>query len=147
MSGELVVFRGPQKTLEASGGECANNALISADDASYSLSADGSDYPDADFVLTVTFGTAPTEGSAISLYARPLNVDGEADAEAPESTRPTVFVGNFVVNNVTTPQSMTLRAFDLPDVADYYLYNNGTGQSMSSGWVLKVTPRTIGPAA
>lgn len=147
MSNEAIVLFGTTKTLEANGASIANNTLALADDASYSISADGASYPDAEFALTATYGTGPTENTVLALYARPLNVDGTADTEVPETTRPTVFIGSFVVNNVTSAQTMWLRAYDLPAVADYYIHNNGTGQTVSAGWVLKVTPRTIGPAA
>ena len=147
MSGETIVKFGTVKTLEANGAAIANNALAQADDASYDLVADGAYYPDADFVLTGTFGTAPTEGTVLALYARPLDVDGTADTEVPETTRPTAFIGSFVVNNVTTLQVMMLRAYDLPTMADYYVHNSGTGQTLSAGWTLKVTPRTVAPAA
>lgn len=147
MAGQAIVMLGTQKTLEANGGSIANNALAQADDANYSVVSDGAYYPDAEFVLTATFGTAPTEGTVLALYARPLDVDGTADTELPEAARPTVFVGTFVVNNVTSAQTMILRAYDLPMLAAYYIHNSGTGQTVSAGWVLKVTPRTVGPAA
>lgn len=147
MSNEQIVVVGTPKTLEANGASIANNALAQADDASYSIANDGANYPDAEFVLTGTFSVAPTEGTVLSLYARPLDIDGTADAEAPETTRPTVFVGNFVVNNVTSAQSIWLAAEDVPRKADYYVHNNGTGQTLGSGWTLKVTPISRGPAA
>ena len=147
MSGETIVKFGTVKTLEANGASIANNALARADDASYDLVSDGAYYPDADFVMTGIFATAPTEGTVLALYARPLDVDGTTDTEVPETTRPTLFIGSFVVNNVTTAQTMTLRAYDLPTKADYYVHNNGTGLTLSAGWVLKVTPRTVAPAA
>ena len=147
MAGETIIKLGTPKTLEANGASIANNALAQADDASYSIITDGAYFPDADFVLTATFGTAPTEGAVLALYARPLAVDGTADTQVPEITRPTLFIGSFVVDNVTTAQTMTLRAYDLPTKADYYIHNNGTGTSVSAGWVLKVTPRTVAPAA
>ena len=147
MSGETIIKLGTPKTLEANGASIANNTLAQADDASYDLVADGAYYPDADFVLTGTFGTAPTEGTVLALYARPLDVDGTADTEVPETTRPTVFIGSFVVNNVTTAQTMTLRAYELPTKADYYVHNNGAGQTLSAGWTLKVTPLTKTAAA
>ncbi|WP_267875197.1 hypothetical protein [Massilia sp. Leaf139] len=37
---------------------------------------------------------------------------------------------------------LLLEAFGLPRRADYYVYNSGTGQQLSAGWTLKVTPRT-----
>jgi len=147
MSNEAIVFLGTQKTLEASGASIANNALAQADDASYGIATDGAYYPDARFVLTGAFATAPTENTTLALYARPLNIDGTADADAPETTRPTQYIGVFVVNNVTTAQSLVLMAQNVPWEADYYIHNNGTGQTLSAGWKLLVTPCTIGPAA
>ena len=146
MSGEAVVLLGTQKTLEASGASIANNALAQADNASYGIVADGASYPDARFVLTGTFSVAPTENTTLALYARPLNIDGTADTDAPETTRPTQYIGMFAVNNVTSAQSLVCDAQNVPWEADYYIHNNGTGQTLGAGWKLLVTPCTIGPA-
>ena len=142
MSGETIRVYGTTKTLESNGASIANNALAQADDSFYSTASDGANYPDADFVLTCAFATAPTENTVIALYARPLEVDGMANTEVPETTRPTRYIGSFVVNNVTTSQTMICTAYDLPVKADYYLHNNGTGQTISAGWTLRVKPRT-----
>lgn len=148
MSGEVQVVYGATKTLEANGGAITNNAIGQADDATYGTTVDGGGYPDAEFVLGVTFGSAPTEGAVIALYARPLDVDGSADTEVPEATRPTRYIGSFVVNDVTTLQyPAPVLARDVPELAEYYLHNNGTGQSISAGWTLKVRPRSYRPAA
>ena len=147
MSGETIVQFGTTKTLEANGASIANNTLAQADDANYSVASDGAYYPDAKFVISVTFGTAPTEGTTLALYARPLDIDGTNDAEVPETTQPTVFIGTFVVNNVTTAQYIELLAQDVPWSASYYIHNNGAGQTVSAGWTLKVTPCTVAPAA
>lgn len=147
MSGETILKTGTPKTLEANGASIANNTLAQADDASYSVASDGAYYPDAKFVLAATFATAPTEGTTLALYAQPLDIDGTNDAEAPETTRPTVFIGTFTVNNVTTAQYIELIAQDVPWNARYYLHNNSTGQTLSAGWTLKVTPCTVAPAA
>ena len=147
MAGETIIKLGTPKNLEANGASIANNTLAQADDATYSVSADGAYYPDAKFVIAATFATAPTEGTTLALYARPLDIDGTNDAEVPETTRPTVFIGTFTVNNVTTAQYAELIAQDVPWNAAYYLHNNGTGQTVSAGWTLKVTPRTVAPAA
>lgn len=146
MSGETQVVFGTLKTLEANGAAVANNAIGTADDANYDVVVDGSSYPDALFTLVGTFGTAPTEGTVLSLYARPLDIDGTTDSEVPEVTRPTLFIGNFTVNNVTTAQAMQLLAVDLPKLATYYVHNNGTGQSLSAGWKLTALPRSYKPA-
>lgn len=146
MAGEAIVKWGTQKTLEASGGAISTNAVVQANDATYSLAADAAYYPDAEFVLAAQFSVAPTEGGTLALYARPLNIDGTADAEVPEAALPVWFVGSFFVNNVTSLQTMILLATDLPAEADYYIHNAGAGQAVSAGWSLKVKPRTIGPA-
>lgn len=150
MSGETIVVWGTQKTLEANGSSITNNSVVQADDANYDIVADSpggssTPYPDAEFVLTCTFGTAPTEGTSIGLYARPLDVDGTSDTEVPEAARPTMCIGTFTVNNVTSAQTIVLNglyAVGVPKLAAYYLHNNATGQTISSGWVLKVTPRS-----
>ena len=147
MSGETIVQFGTTKTLEANGASIANNTLAQADDTGYSISADGAYYPDAKFVIAATFVTAPAEGTTLALYARPLDIDGTNDAEVPETTRPTVFIGTFSVNNVTTAQYIELLAQDVPWSASYYIHNNGAGQTVSAGWTLKVTPCTVAPAA
>lgn len=144
---DAIVKLGTTKTLEANGASIANNVITQADDASYSIAADGDNAPDAEFVLTCAFATAPTENSTIALYARELNIDGTADADAPTATYKPRFIGVFVVDNVTTSQVLKLLAYDVPREADYYLFNNATGQTISAGWALKVTPRTVGPAA
>lgn len=146
MSGEAIVKWGTQKSLEANGAAIGTNAVVQANDATYSLSADGANYPDAEFVLKATFATAPTEGGVLALYARALNIDGTAGAEVPEAGLPGWFVGSFVVNNVTTAQSMILLATDLPAEAEYYIHNVSAAQTVSAGWSLKVKPRTLGAA-
>lgn len=145
MSGELITVWGTPKTLEANGASISNNALAQADDANYDVVSDGASFPDADFVLVGTFATGPTEGTTLALYARPLDIDGTNDSEVPETTRPTVFIGTFTVNNVTSAQTIPLNgifAADVPKLAAYYIHNNGTGQTLSSGWKLIVTPRS-----
>lgn len=145
MADEMIRAFGTTKTLEASGGSITNNSIVQADDASYSTASDGADYPHAEFALSFTFGTNPTEGATIGVYARKLNVDGTGDAEAPETGRPDTFIGFVRVNNVTTLQYAAFFAYDVPREADYYLHNVATGQTISSGWTLKVTPMTYKP--
>jgi len=98
-------------------------------------------------VLAAAYASGPTEGTTLALIARLLNIDSTNDAEAPEASRQDRFIGNFTVNNVTSTQYMELVAYNLPREADYYIANNGTGQTVSSGWSLKVTPMTRAPAA
>lgn len=145
---DAVVKRGTTKTLEANGASIANNAIAQADDALYDIDADGSSAPDAEFILGITFGTAPTENTGVDLYAAEQDIDGTTDEQAPEASayRPRR-ICSFTVNNVTTLQTIKKFVQNVPTKAYYWLYNNGTGQTISSGWTLKVTPRTVGPGA
>lgn len=142
MAGETIRVYGTAKTLEANGALIANNTLVQADDANYDIVSDGSSYEDAEFVLGFTYATTPTEGTVLALLVRPLDIDGTNDAEVPETTRPIRQVGVFVVNNVTTAQYAICVGRDLPKLGAYYIHNVGTGQSVSAGWTLKVTPRS-----
>lgn len=146
MAGEAVIVLGTPATLEANGGSITSGSVVQANDATYAI-ASNAYFPDAKFVASFTFATAPTEGTVLALYARPINIDSTNDAEVPEATRPTVYIGSFVVNNVTTAQYAELLAEDVPWEAEYYIHNNGTGQTVSAGWTLKATPCTVKAAA
>lgn len=147
MAGERILVKGTPKTLEAGGAAIANNALAQADDATYDIFADGAGMTDARIGVQFQFATAPTEGTVLAIYAQPLDIIGTSDAEVPEATRPTVYIGSVVVNNVTTVQTAEVIARDLPWKAAYYLHNNGTGQAVSAGWVMEFTPCTDAAAA
>lgn len=146
-TGDAIVKYGTQKTLEAGGASAANNTMVQADDANYVIASDGANAPDAEFALAVAFSVAPTQNTTIDLYVSEQNIDGTNDAQAPTTTYRQKYVGSFTVNSVTSTQYLRLLAYDVPPDGAYYLHNNGTGQTMSSGWTLKVTPRTIGPSA
>lgn len=148
-AGDPILAVGTTKTLEASGASITNGSVVQADDANYSLSSDAANWPDAEFVLVCAFASSSSiEGKQVNLYARPLDVQSTNDTEVPEAGRPTHRVGSFTVNGVTSTQYIvldSLYASDLPRSAAYYLHNE-TGQTISSGWALYVTPRNIIPA-
>lgn len=140
-----IEWRGTTKTLEANGASITSAALAAADDANYDTVTDGEGSPNAEFALSFTFSVAPTEGTSLALYCRPLDIDGTGDAEVPEAARPTRYVGVFVVNNATTLQYAPCVGRNLPKLATYYIHNNGTGQTVSAGWTLKATPIALTP--
>lgn len=134
-----AIVMGTPKSLEANGASAPANTLVQADDATYGIVADGNNYAHAKFVLSCTLPT-PAENSVIELVARPINISGTNDAEIPETTRPDVFIQLFRLNNVETTQYIEALAENVPWEAEYYLYVNGTGVTLSAGWTLTVIP-------
>jgi hypothetical protein len=149
MANEAIVVWGTEKTLEANGGSCASAAIVQANDATYAVVADGASFTDASFTLRCQWATITSiENKTIDLYARDLNIDSTNDAIAPTATFTHRYIGSFRISAVAanTDQYMHLRAYDVPKEAEYYIINS-SGQTISAGWTLKVTPRTIKPAA
>jgi len=144
MANELKKAYGTQKTVSTTIGAISNNAISSAC-GTYDAT-DTLNYPDADFVLVVTFGTAPTEGATIDLLVRPINVQSTNDTVAPQATYQPHRLGSFQVDNVTTSQVLFCTGYDLPKEGELYLYNNATGQSTSANAELYMTPRTLAPS-
>lgn len=88
----------------------------------------------ADFRITsATFGSAPVAG-VIQLVAVDRDLSGNA-GPTPSSTMRPRYVGAFSprpqASNAATGWIMALNSVALSPDADYYLYNNGTGVSLS----------------
>jgi hypothetical protein len=97
-----------------------------------------------DFRITGgTWSVAPTGGS-IQLVAVDRDFAGTANS-APGSTFPPRFVGTFTPAGQTTATfgALALNAVALSPDCDYYVYNNGTGASLST-FTLTCTPWTPG---
>lgn len=139
MANERIFTRGTTKTLQSGGAAVSNNAISAAASSTYGTTADGSDYPDGEFVLSVTSGSNLTENTIIELIARPIDIDGTTDAPVPTATYRERRVGFFTVK-AATQNDLLCVARDLPKLAEYYIYLNGTGAI--TAWTLKVTPRT-----
>lgn len=145
---------GTQKTLEASGASITTGSVAQANDASYAVgtaapTGDGAGAAHAEFALGCAFATGPTEGSTVDLFLRPINFDSTNDAEAPENGtafKGNFYYGSFILNNVTTTQYLFLIAENVPPEFEAWIQNNG-GQTMSSGWTLKATPRALKASA
>lgn len=144
MSNEIIYVWGTQITLESNGASVSNGSIALADDTSYTTS-DGGDFPDGKFVLRVQFGTTTgIENKLITLVARELSVDGANSCPAPTATYLEKTIGTFVLSSAAD-QYLTTFCFDLPKSANYYIYN-ASGQTISAGWTLKITPRSYKPA-
>jgi len=113
--------------------------------------ANTDDAPIGTFVFEATFGTAPDTRSAVSLFARLLDFQSTNDMPIPDANYDGIYLGAFVVDNVTSAQFLVLADVPLPSVEtsqviEFYIENN-CGQTLSAGWDLWVTPKTYGGAA
>lgn len=144
MANEAVYKFGAQKTLEANGNLTSSFTFMSANDTTMTAS-DHNDYTLIDFVMSATFSVAPTAGEVINLYAKALDIDGTADAPDPSANYLSLYLGSFLVAPVTTLQYLPLLNIALPCRTFECYIENRTSQSISAGWTLKATPKTIGP--
>lgn len=100
------------------------------------------------------FATMPTVGS-LSLYARVLNVQGTNDQPEPDADYPHVLCGTFPIDFGATAATnfvSTIPEFRVPQVVagqaiDWYIRNDGTGQTLSASWQLYIAPKSPGPHA
>jgi len=146
MADEMIWTYASQVTLEASGGSVAPGAFAAADDASLT-SANHSNFPYGDFALTCDFGAAVAAGTYVALYRQDMNIDGTAHSPAPATTYKHVFVGIFALPSGQSA-SATYPLVDVPLTKECkFSLENATDQTMSAGWVLKVTPKTFEPSA
>lgn len=146
MSGEIVLVEGTPVTHVAAGAAVSSGSVSAAPDAVYSVATNGGGYPDADVVLTTSFGAAPSVQASILLLVRQMNADGTNDEPQPSASFPYKQAGRFVISADTT-QTLTLRVRDLPPQCEFYLFNTtSVGQAMSAGWTLKINPITYKPA-
>lgn len=148
MTTEAIYVWGTQKTLASSGASAASGTMTQATTASYAVVTDGNSFPDAEFVLRLQFATVTSiEGKVVTLYARQKNIDSTNHASVPTTTYLNTYIGNFVLSAAAanTDQYVPLEAFGVPKEADYYILN-ASGQTITAGWTLKVTPRSYKPA-
>ena len=142
-------FFGTLTDLDSTSAAVSDNTFsVVGDLASWTNSDDA---PSASVVGLFTFAVAPTASSVILLYVRPLNIaDTTKDADAPNADIQREFLGAFVLDNVTTEQVIAVQVA-LPNNKssqeyEFYIENQG-GQTISAGWSLQITPKTIGPHA
>jgi len=103
-------------------------------------------YPLADITLTCSFGTAPTAGSTIDIFARRLNVDGGTnDAPQPDANFLETHVGQWLVDAVTATQYLqtTIPLFEDQE----YFFRNNADQAVSASWTVDIKAKTFAPGA
>lgn len=113
------------------------------------------DAPYGSAVLEAQFDTTMPSVGSIGLYARLLNVEGTDDEGATDASYAPHFVGSFqidfgIANDVNF--FMTIDLFEMPQAGagqaiEWYLKNEGTGQTIGQDWNLWITPKAFGPHA
>lgn len=132
-------------------GSIANNSFSVSGDVA--LWTNDDDAPLAAFVLTCQWATVTgVANKRVVIYARPMNVDGTTDPVAPSTNRKWQPIGAFLVYAASTSTNYTFESglCRLPNVqADQqfeFYFENLTGQTIASGWSVKITPVSQGPA-
>ena len=147
-TGAAVEFFGTQDTLGTS------SAAVS--DAAFSIAGDLSTFTNDDDALTASvtllssFAVAPTANSAVNLFYRLLNVQSTNDDSVPDANFQHSFAGSFPLNDATGAQYATieisLKNGYTSQQYEFYIQNE-SGQTISAGWDLYVTPKAVGPHA
>lgn len=143
MAGEAIRVEDAQVTICTAASNLLTNTLNTGE--TITLISTTKNF--VDFVLTGTFAAAPATGKYIDLYRRDMNIDGTKDAPLPVLTSyEHKHVGSFPVQNVTGEQVLPLNGVYCPHDAEFYI-KNGTAQTLNSGYTIKATSWTWGPAA
>jgi hypothetical protein len=151
-SNDAIDKFGTQDTVSAGGGTSAvtNTSFSASSDAATWTNDD--DAGDAEVTLTFQYPSG-TIADYIALYMRTLNVDGTNDDPQPDSGYKHRYVGTFNMDAnqaATTDQAYTIT-IPLPNTKtsqEYEFYvENQSDVTMTAGWTLKVTPKSVGPHA
>lgn len=152
----LIDFFGTQEliTHATTAGSIVNDAFSVVQAADVLSWTNDDDAPTAVMVLRCQWATAPDDGSSVNIYARKMNIQGTDDSPKPDAANLDQFIGSFIVdgtiaatNNIWMPTNwMTLPNHITSQIYDFYIENK-TGQTISSGWNMWITPLTKGPHA
>jgi len=104
-------------------------------------------YPLATATLMCNWSSAPTAGSTVDLFMYKQDVDSTNDEPTPGAAdlEGAHYVGSFVPSDATGAQYRQIVISLLGVQKCYFAIRNSSGQSMPTGWTVKVIPFTIGP--
>ena len=146
MANEVEFAYASEVTLEANGAETATTVFTPANDDTIEV-GDHLNYPLCDFALQCTFGAGVAAGSVVGLYRHDLNIQWANDTIVPSATNKVLFVGSFVIPTAQT-DSAWYHLTDVPLVlAQEFYIENGSDQTISSGWKLYAIPKTYIPGS
>jgi hypothetical protein len=147
-----IDFFGTQDTVTVGTGTSAvsDGAFSASGDVVSGGWTNDDDAPIAEAVLTWQYASGTITGG-IHLYARRMNVNGTADEPQPSLTCRRPYVGTFVLNTAQATTTDTTYAITIPldnlytsQVYEFYTENT-SGVTMTAGWTVKITPKTLGP--
>lgn len=145
MAADLKLKRGTSSQVVTSGSAAVAAAARSALSSEFDNQTGLSPYCQA--VLVGAFGTAPTDGKRLTLYAIPAH-DGSNYADGSDTVKPSpsLVVGWVYVRNTTGTQRLafTGRGPDgriaLPASKVKFVLANDADQQLSAGWTLDIYP-------
>lgn len=149
----ILKFGTQDEVTVAAPGTVANGAFSASSDIVAWTNDD--DAPRASAVLKCQFDTTmPTVGS-IPLFARPINIQGTNDAPQPDANFQNYLVGIFPIDfgvAADTDFWTAIPEFQIPQMKasqeiEFYIKNEGTSQTIGTGWDLFITPIADGPRA
>ena len=145
-SNAVVEYFGTQAVLGTTSATISNDSFSTSSDLAFWTNTDNA--PSASVTLACTFLANPSTFNYINLYARLLDVQGTNDNVISDAGLLHSYVGQFPVDNTSAAQYITID-IRLPNAGpsqkyEFYL-SNKAGQSVSAGWDLFVTPKTLGP--
>ena len=148
-----IIFYGTQDDLDSTSGAVTDGSFSVAGDLVQWTNDD--DAPMASFTLFADWDTTgPDPNSVINLYARAIDTFSTNPGEIPDANHRHIYIGNFPMNDVLTNQYILMPPVALPNwetdgtgsVYEFYIENQ-TGATLKAGWIIYVTPITIGPHA
>ena len=145
---QIEKFGTPAEIINIAGTATADDAFSDTGDNAAWINTGDAMY--ASLILDAVLSAAPTAGSTIDVYAQLFNIsDGSDDANVPDTAFPHVHVGSFPMDSGQAAQVQSIE-IALPNTKtqqlyEFYLRNNSTGQTISTGSTIDVVPKVIGP--
>jgi len=155
-SDSAIHFFGTATSLEPTSGQStvANNAFSAAGVADLDAFTNSDDAPEATFALEWQYSAGSLDAAPyVNLYAQLIAPGGLADEDPPDADFRRHFIGQWQFDTgAASSADMTDTIVGiLPNTKTSQVYRffieNQTGVTMSAGWDVVVTPRTIGPHA
>lgn len=144
-TGELLYAAGSEATLNNTSSLTVTDGSFTAAAGTNVSSTNTEGRPEAEFVFTGTFSTAPSgAGNTMEIRYRYINIDGTNDEPAMDSEYKGHLAGHFRLDGgsgaATTQYHAADRVFLPRREVEVYLWNN-SGQTMTA-WKLTMTPKS-----